>query len=73
MRSSRSVLLGLTLTMASFAADAPPPPPANATSPPAGRKGGGGRGGPLTEADRAEIAKLAELPPGLTVGLDTLL
>jgi enterochelin esterase-like enzyme len=55
MRSSRSVLLGLVLTVASFAADTPPTP--------AGRKGGGGRGGPLTDADRAEIARLAELPP----------
>lgn len=47
------------------AAEAPPPvaagPPANA--PAQEFRKGGGRGGALTEADRAVLARLAELPP----------
>ncbi|HUR58940.1 MAG TPA: sialate O-acetylesterase [Opitutaceae bacterium] len=38
------------------------PSPTNPVTPTA-RKEGGGRGGPMSEADRAQLAKLAELPP----------
>ncbi len=72
MKSPRkSVLVALVVALAwpsavlpLRAADAPSTPPAAAPAnapAPGGRKGGG-RGGPLTDDDRAAMAKLAELP-----------
>jgi iron(III)-enterobactin esterase len=68
----RQLLFFLTASVPLFAADTPANPPAtlpasavnpgNPPAPPSGRKGGG-RGGPLTDADRASLAKLAELTP----------
>lgn len=65
LKSPRSFLAFLCLATVSLrGADAPPPagaPPSDGPGP--GFRKGGGRGAPLTEADRAVIAKLAELPP----------
>ncbi len=57
----KSVLLLVMLAASLRVADAQPAPPADAAAP--GARKGGGRGGPLSDADRAAIAKLAELPP----------
>src|SRR5687767_14741675 len=62
---SLAILVAGTAPLATQAADVPAAPSAAtgaSAQSPGGRKGSGGRGGPLTDADRTAIAKLANLP-----------
>lgn len=71
MKSPRkSVLVALLIALALAAvawpiraADTPAPPNAAPNGQAPGGRKGGGRGGPLTDADRAYLARLQELPP----------
>ncbi len=67
------LLCGMLALRPTFAADAgaaptvAPAPGAAPTNTPAGGRRGGGRGAPITEAEQAEVAKMADLP-ALTPG-----
>src|SRR5476649_2499666 len=59
-----ALLSGASLIFAAADTPAPAPTaPAAAAGAPAPRRGGRGGGAPLSDADKAEIAKLADLPP----------